>query len=65
MLLKASPGLRMSRNRLLLLLYMADRESLGEVGGPIVGGPLIATRSGPCHEAVRRALGRLRSRKHG
>ena len=42
----------MTHRLLLALLYMADRESLGEVGRPIVGGPVIAARSGPCHKLV-------------
>jgi uncharacterized phage-associated protein len=37
----------MNYMRLLKLLYIADRETLGRTGRPIVGGPVIAMERGP------------------
>jgi uncharacterized phage-associated protein len=42
----------MNHMRLLKLLYIADRESLREVGRPIVGGPVVAMERGPVLEEV-------------
>ncbi len=38
--------------RLLKLLYIAERETLREIGGPIVGERYIAMRNGPLHDYV-------------
>lgn len=46
-LLKQEPGRRMSRLRLLKLLYIADRESLQESARPITGDNPVAMRNGP------------------
>ncbi len=43
---------RMNYMRLLKLLYIADRESLGETGRPITGGPVIAMERGPVLKEV-------------
>jgi uncharacterized phage-associated protein len=46
-LLKTSPSHRMSRLRLLKLLYIADRETLQEAGRPITGDRAVAMKNGP------------------
>ncbi len=46
-LLRAHPLHVMSRLRLLKLLYIADRESLGETGAPITGDRAVAMQHGP------------------
>jgi uncharacterized phage-associated protein len=46
-LLKTEPGRRMSRLRLLKLLYIADRESLQERTRPITGDDVVAMDHGP------------------
>jgi uncharacterized phage-associated protein len=46
-LLKTSSSRRMSRLRLLKLLYIADRECLGETGRPITGDRVVAMKNGP------------------
>jgi len=51
-LLQANPNRRMGVLRLLKLLYIADRESLREVGRPIVGTKLAAMDLGPVHSDV-------------
>lgn len=43
---------RMSRIRLLKLLYLADRQSLQQCGIPILGSRLVAMRQGPVHKYV-------------
>jgi uncharacterized phage-associated protein len=47
----------MNSMRLLKLLYIADRESLRELGRPIVGGPALAMERGPVlaevHDLIR------------
>ena len=47
LLLKTEPGRRMSRLRLLKLLYIADRESLRERARPITGDDVVAMDHGP------------------
>jgi uncharacterized phage-associated protein len=42
----------MSYMRVLKLLYIADREALGETGRPITGGPAVAMERGPVLEEV-------------
>jgi uncharacterized phage-associated protein len=37
----------MNYMRLLKLLYIAERETLGRTGRPIVGGPVTAMERGP------------------
>ena len=37
--------------RLLKLLYIADRESVGETGRPILGSKIVARRKGLCTAA--------------
>ena len=51
-LLRLAPYRRMSRKRLLALLYLADRESLKLTGRPIIGGRLVAMDYGPIHSEV-------------
>jgi len=46
-LLREAPGGRMTRMRLLKLLYIADRESLRETGRPITGDKVVAMENGP------------------
>jgi uncharacterized phage-associated protein len=46
-LLKTSPSHRMTRLRLLKVLYIADRESLAETGRPITGDRVVAMKNGP------------------
>ena len=43
---------RMNYMRVLKLLYIADREALGETGRPITGGPAVAMERGPVLEEV-------------
>ena len=47
-----SPRKRMSRKRLLALLYLANRLSLKRSGRPIVGGRIAAMKYGPIHADV-------------
>jgi uncharacterized phage-associated protein len=51
-LLRFEPSWRMSRLRLLKLLYIADRECLKETGRPIIGHRVVAMDHGPLHSAV-------------
>lgn len=46
-LLRTSPHQRMSRLRLLKLLYIADRENIRLTGQPITGDRVVAMRHGP------------------
>jgi uncharacterized phage-associated protein len=46
-LLREEPARRMSRMRLIKLLYIADRESLRETGEPITGDRAVAMQHGP------------------
>jgi uncharacterized phage-associated protein len=46
-LLKTSASRRMTRLRLIKLLYIADRESLQETGRPITGDRAVAMKNGP------------------
>jgi uncharacterized phage-associated protein len=46
-LLRLEPSSEMSYMRLLKLLYIADRESLGETGAPITGDSVVAMKRGP------------------
>ena len=46
-LLNSAPAHRMSRKRLLKLLYIADRESIHRWGRPITGDAPVAMRQGP------------------
>jgi uncharacterized phage-associated protein len=48
-LVKNSPGGRISRKRLLALLYIANRECLKESARPLVGGRVAAMKYGPIH----------------
>ncbi len=45
-------GKRLSRLRLLKLLYIADRIALQTTGSPILGSKLVAMRHGPVHSEV-------------
>lgn len=45
-------GKRMSRIRLLMLLYLAERQSLEQCGMPILGSRLVAMKQGPLHKDV-------------
>ena len=45
-------GKRISRLRLLKLLYIAERDAVKDRGHPIIGGPLVAMNNGPLHSAV-------------
>ncbi len=51
-LLQCGSARRMKYIRLLKLLYIADRESVGETGLPIIGTPLTAMERGPVHSLV-------------
>jgi hypothetical protein len=51
-LARLSPGRRISRKRLLALLYIANRESLKRSARPVVGGRLAAMQYGPIHADV-------------
>src|SRR5437763_17099820 len=51
-LLRREFGHRMNYMRLLKLLYLAERESLKEVGKPITGSRVIAMQRGPVLEDV-------------
>jgi uncharacterized phage-associated protein len=44
-----SPGRRISRKRLLALMYIANRECLKQSARPLVGGRLAAMQHGPVH----------------
>jgi uncharacterized phage-associated protein len=56
-LFRADDVRSMNAMRLLKLLYIADRESLREVGRPIVGGSILALERGPVlaevHDLIR------------
>ena len=52
LLLRCRANRRMSYLRLLKLLYIADRESLGETGRPIIGTRPVAMDHGPVHSEV-------------
>ena len=45
-------GKRVTRLRLLKLLYIADRTAIKERGHPIVGGKAVAMNDGPLHSPV-------------
>ena len=45
-------GKRVSRLRLLKLLYIADRESLRQRGSPLLGSKAVAMDNGPLHSDV-------------
>jgi uncharacterized phage-associated protein len=47
-----SPDRKISRKRLLALLYIASRECLKRSGRPLVGGRLVAMKYGPIHGDV-------------
>jgi uncharacterized phage-associated protein len=47
-----SPDRKISRKRLLALLYIASRECLKQSGRPLVGGKLVAMQYGPIHGDV-------------
>ena len=65
-LLRLAPYRRMSRKRLLALLYLADRESLKPTGRPIIGGRLVAMDYGPIHSEVYDFIkGGIRNRPSG
>jgi uncharacterized phage-associated protein len=51
-LTRQSPGRRISRKRLLALLYIANRECLKQSGRPLIGGRLVAMKYGPIHGEV-------------
>lgn len=51
-LLRREKNRRMSSSRLLKLLYVADRESIREIGRPIIGGEYTVTGRGPMHGAM-------------
>jgi uncharacterized phage-associated protein len=51
-LFRADGVRRMSYMRVLKLLYIADREALGETGRPITGGRAVAMERGPVLEEV-------------
>ena len=51
-LARQSPGQKISRKRLLALLYIANRECLKRSGRPIIGGRLVAMKYGPIHGEV-------------
>jgi len=46
-LVREEPSRRISRMRLLKLLYIADRESIRETGEPITGDRVVAMQHGP------------------
>ena len=48
-LAKSSPGQRISRKRLLALIYIANRECLKQSAWPLVGGRIAALQYGPIH----------------
>ena len=52
LLAKQSPGSRINRKRLLVLLYIANRECLRQSARPLVGGRLAALQYGPIHSDV-------------
>jgi uncharacterized phage-associated protein len=47
-----SPDRKISRKRLLALLYIASRECLKKSGRPLLGGRLVAMKYGPIHGDV-------------
>lgn len=51
-LLTQHPNHEMSYIRLLKLLYIADRECLGETGKPITGGRQVVMDHGPVHSRI-------------
>jgi uncharacterized phage-associated protein len=51
-LARQSPHRKISRKRLLALLYIANRECLKRSGRPIIGGRLVAMKYGPVHAGV-------------
>jgi hypothetical protein len=54
-ILRSANG-KMSRQRLLALHYLADRESLRSTGWPILGSHIAAFDDGPAHIEMRRLL---------
>jgi uncharacterized phage-associated protein len=51
-LARLSPGRKISRKRLLALLYIASRECLKRSGRPLLGGTLVAMKYGPINARV-------------
>jgi uncharacterized phage-associated protein len=51
-LARLSPGRKISRKRLLALLYIASRECLKRSGRPLLGGTLVAMKYGPINAKV-------------
>jgi hypothetical protein len=51
-LAKTSPGNRINHKRLLVLLYIANRECFRQTARPLVGGKLAALKYGPIHSDV-------------
>lgn len=45
-------GKRVSRLRLLKILYIAERTAIKDRGHPIIGGKIVAMNNGPLHSAV-------------
>ncbi len=45
-------GKRITRLRLLKLLYIADRTAVKDRGHPIIGGKIVAMKNGPLHSPV-------------
>jgi uncharacterized phage-associated protein len=62
-LMRDAPGLRMSRIRLLKLLYIADRECMRSTGRPITGDRVVAMAQGPVlsrvYDCIKGACGEL------
>jgi hypothetical protein len=56
-LLKQCPRRKCDRDKLLALLYLADRESLKETGHPITGDVFLAAPHGMTLEECQRRLG--------
>src|SRR5947208_2606985 len=56
-LARQSPHRKISRKRLLALLYIANRECLKQSGRPIIGGRLAAMKYGPVHAEVYNLIG--------
>jgi uncharacterized phage-associated protein len=51
-LARQSPGNRINHKRLLVLLYIANRECIRQSARPLVGGRLAALKYGPIHSDV-------------
>lgn len=52
LLLRRDKNRSMNVHRLLKLLYLGDRESLREIGRPILGGRYLVTARGPAHSGM-------------